>query len=200
MFRSMVSKVMWVGRATVFLVGLAVILALVFGAASMALGANGKPFILGKKNTATKVSKLVRNAGGPALGLQVGAGKPPLTVNAAAGKAINLNADEVDGQSLECPNGTLFHEGVCIETSKRSPASFSQADRTCLDEGKRLATIAELQTFRNRSGHDFTTGEWTNDVESIGSSAFAAGTAIFPNGGRANSTDQMNYRCVQPPL
>ncbi len=40
-FRNMASKVMWVGRATVFLVGLAVILALVFGVATMALGATG---------------------------------------------------------------------------------------------------------------------------------------------------------------
>jgi hypothetical protein len=35
---------MWVGRATVFLIGLAVILALLFGAASTALSATGKPF------------------------------------------------------------------------------------------------------------------------------------------------------------
>ena len=39
--RSAFSKVMWVGRATVFLVGLAVVLALVFGAATTALGATG---------------------------------------------------------------------------------------------------------------------------------------------------------------
>ena len=37
MVRSVVSKLMWVGRATVFLVGLAVILALVIGLASAAV-------------------------------------------------------------------------------------------------------------------------------------------------------------------
>jgi hypothetical protein len=37
MLRSTASKAMWVGRATVFFVGLAVILALVFGVTSMAL-------------------------------------------------------------------------------------------------------------------------------------------------------------------
>ena len=51
MIRSaVVSKVMWVGRATVFLVGLAVILALVFGtatAAFAALSSRGDPFKLG---------------------------------------------------------------------------------------------------------------------------------------------------------
>ncbi len=48
MVKSSVGKVVWVGRATVFLLGLAVILALVFGATSVALGATGGKFILGK--------------------------------------------------------------------------------------------------------------------------------------------------------
>ncbi|HJQ28707.1 MAG TPA: hypothetical protein VJ827_05170 [Rubrobacter sp.] len=72
--RSAASKVMWVGRATVFVVGLAVILALVVGVASTAFGANGNPFLLGKKNVATAVSTLVKRGAGPALKLQVGSG------------------------------------------------------------------------------------------------------------------------------
>jgi hypothetical protein len=39
--RSAASKAMWVGRATVSVVGLAVIMALVLGVASAAFGANG---------------------------------------------------------------------------------------------------------------------------------------------------------------
>lgn len=39
--------------------------------------------------------------GGPALGLSVASGKAPMTVNAAAGKATNLDADELDGKSSE---------------------------------------------------------------------------------------------------
>lgn len=58
---------MLVGRATVFLVGLAVVLALLFGAASAALGANGKPFLLGRKNAASQASRLVKNGPGSAL-------------------------------------------------------------------------------------------------------------------------------------
>ena len=58
--RSVVSKVIWVGRATVFLVGLSVILAVIFGVASTALGADGEPFLLGKRNVAPSVSKLVK--------------------------------------------------------------------------------------------------------------------------------------------
>jgi len=41
MLRSAANKVMWVGRATVFLVGLAVILALVVGFATAALAGTG---------------------------------------------------------------------------------------------------------------------------------------------------------------
>ncbi len=87
----MFSKVMWVGRATVFLVGLAVILALVLGVATTALGANGKPFLLGKKNVASAISTLVKQGPGPALKLQVGAGQPPMAVN-SQGRVANLNA------------------------------------------------------------------------------------------------------------
>jgi hypothetical protein len=111
---------MWVGRATVFLVGLAVILALVVGVASTALAANGQNFIIGNglpdtlKNIATLPTKLTMQgtASGPALqvtqqstnsgakgiGVTVPAGKAPMTVNSTAGKATNLNADKLDGQ------------------------------------------------------------------------------------------------------
>jgi hypothetical protein len=123
MLRSAASKVMWVGRATVFLVGLAVILALVFGVASRAMGANGESLIIGNgladtvKNIATLPTKLTMRgtAGGPALqvtqnstntnasglGVTVPAGKAPIRVNSSAGKATNLDADKLDGKSAE---------------------------------------------------------------------------------------------------
>ncbi len=41
MIRSVAGKVMWVGRATVFLMGVAVILALLFGVASTAFAHKG---------------------------------------------------------------------------------------------------------------------------------------------------------------
>ena len=121
MIRSAASKVMWVGRATVFLVGLAVILALLFGVASTALGKNGQALILGKgDNVATKVTGLigkvatgsalvVKNpSGGSALELRVGdpAAAPstkttaPMKVDSEA-KVANLNADELDGEDSE---------------------------------------------------------------------------------------------------
>jgi hypothetical protein len=112
MIRSVTSKVMWVGRATVFLVGLALILALTVGVISTALAGTGvgARFDLGKTNTVNAVSKLVGSVAGPsllidnnstnsaatALDLQVEAGKTPMKVNSAA-KVANLNADKLDG-------------------------------------------------------------------------------------------------------
>src|SRR5215216_1050065 len=116
MVRSVAKKVMRVGRATVFLMGLALMLALVFGIASTALGANGGNFILGSlNNTATAITKLTGTVGGgpalqvsnpstatgsTALDLQVATGKAPMKVNRST-KVTNLNSDLLDGKSSE---------------------------------------------------------------------------------------------------
>ena len=116
MIRSVASKVMWVGRATVFLVGLAVILALTVGVVSTALAGTGvgSRFDLGKTNTVNAVSKLVGSVAGPsllidnnstnaaatALDLQVEPGKVPMKVNSSA-KVANLNSDMLDGKSAD---------------------------------------------------------------------------------------------------
>ena len=111
MVRSVFGKVMWVGRATVFLVGLAVILALVFGVATAAFAAlskPGDPFKLGMVNEINRLTTLVgakagavlkvdNNGTGSALQLEAGAGKPPLVVKANSGTATNLSADRLDG-------------------------------------------------------------------------------------------------------
>lgn len=96
-------------RVTSVLLGLAAMLAVVLGVATTALAAvPGDPFQLGRLNA---VSRLAGNVAGPmlvvdnnsgaagatALNLQVEAGKAPIAVNAIAGKATNLDADEVDG-------------------------------------------------------------------------------------------------------
>ncbi len=109
MLRSAASKVMWVGRATTFCVGLAVVLAVAFGVGTTALAAvPGDPFKLGRVNAVDRITSLVganpramlkvdNNGGGPALALESEAGKAPLAVNAGAGKAANLDADKLDG-------------------------------------------------------------------------------------------------------
>ncbi len=109
---SVVKKVMLVGKATTFMVGLAVILALTVGVATTALAGTGvgARFDLGKTNTVNAITKLVGSVAGPslqidnnstnaaatALDLQVEAGKAPMKVNSET-KVANLNADKIDG-------------------------------------------------------------------------------------------------------
>lgn len=107
-------RVRRLGRGTATVMGLAVILALTAGLATSALGAvPGDPFKLGRLNAVDAVTQLAGKSAGAmlrldnnssaknsrALSLEVQPGKAPLSVNASAGKATNLDADNVDGQS-----------------------------------------------------------------------------------------------------
>jgi hypothetical protein len=150
MLRSAASKVMWVGRATVFLVGLAVILAVVFGAASAALGANGQAWILGQSNVATAITSLGGAGGvnGPmvrltnndagtndtALDLRVQAGEAPMRVNSER-RVSNLNADKLDGKN-STQLGINGYELVSVQSSFDSTAHKSET-ASC-PEGKRV--------------------------------------------------------------
>ena len=96
MLRSAARKVTWVGRATVFLVGIAVILALLFGESSMAFARDGEFLLLGERNVAQSLSTLVNQGTGPALSLEVGSG-PPMKVNSSK-KVAKLNADQLDNK------------------------------------------------------------------------------------------------------
>jgi hypothetical protein len=199
MLKTIFSKVVWVGRAASTVFGLALVLALIFGVATAAFGANGDFFKVGKSNTATKVSKLIKSGVGPALELRVDSGAP-LKVNSET-KVTNLNADKLDGQSLECPSGTIFHEGVCIETALRTTnATFSTAQTDCLDETEtRLPTSAELQTL-DGVGRDFS--EWSNHAYtdsgnnlgiSVNNDASNDTTSVV------TQTSSIGYRCVKHP-
>jgi hypothetical protein len=142
MVRSVFGKVMWVGRATVFLVGLAVILALVFGmatAAFAALSKPGDPFKLGVVNEINRLTTLVgaksgamlkvdNNGTGSALQLEAGAGKPPLVVKANSGTATNFSADRLDGMdsSQLAPRGYAQVSVSCAATSNPATTNLCQ--------------------------------------------------------------------------
>lgn len=123
MTKKIAVKAMSMGKATVFAVGLAMILAVVLGVASSALAANGKPFLLGQSNVATKVSTLVNRGVGPALGLKVGADQAPLSVNPEAGTATNLSADELDGKDAS----------AFLGRSEKAASAASADDASTLD-------------------------------------------------------------------
>lgn len=157
MTKRIAGRVMFVGRATVFAVGLAMILAVVLGVASSALAANGKPFLLGKSNVATKVSTLVNNGVGPALGLKVGVDQAPLTVNPEAGTATNLSADELDGKDAD----------AFLGRSEKAASAASADDANTLD-GVDSAGFAR------------TTSEAWRQVGAAGQPAFGTGLQPTP--------------------
>lgn len=99
MFRDVASKVAWVGRTASMVVGLALVLALILGIATMALAAvPGDPFKLGQVNRIDKLTTLIGNTSGAmlavdndstapgarALDLRVDDGNAPMRVNSDA--------------------------------------------------------------------------------------------------------------------
>jgi hypothetical protein len=144
MTRSIFSKVMWVGRATVFVVGLAVILALTVGLATTALAGTGvgARFQLGQTNTVNAITKLVGSVAGPslqidnnstnanatALDLQVEAGKAPMQVNSET-KVANLNADKLDGLDSGAFLGPTAQLPTPTNWTTRTLASSSELSR-----------------------------------------------------------------------
>ena len=145
MAKRMVGGVARAGRAAVSVVGLAVVLSLVLGAASAAMGATGGNFILGKANAANAAnaaSKLTASIAGPALALvnnstdaaatalniSVAEGKAPLKVNASAGTATGLSADELDGKdSTDFANAAHPHSGADITSGTVAEARIDPA-------------------------------------------------------------------------
>ena len=113
MTKSTIAKALRLVRGTALALGAAVMLALLLGVGTTALAAvPGDPFRLGQVKAVNAVSRLVGAVDGPmlvvdngstgpratALTLQTERDKPPLKVNAAAGTATNLSADELDGK------------------------------------------------------------------------------------------------------
>lgn len=111
MLRKVAAKALWLTRGAALFGGAVVTLALVFGVATMALGANGGNLILGQTNTATLLTQLTGNVDGSAmkvhntnpdlddqaLNLQVQDGEAPMRVN-SDGRVVNLNADKLDNK------------------------------------------------------------------------------------------------------
>ena len=177
MIGSAIGKVMWVGRATVFLVGLAVIIALVVGAATTALGTTGQSFILGKANNtaetptgllstlsdAAKSALIVTNkSGGSALELRVGnpSATPPIPANSVSPMKVNsnkvvtnLNADRLDGMdsSAFLPGGDL-PSGRTVRGSYavhgQAPPDLQAREFTAISFGYRLASEPDVRIIK----------------------------------------------------
>ena len=172
MTKTIFSKVVWLGRATTFLVGLAVILALTVGLATTALAGTGvgARFQLGQTNTVNAITKLVGSVAGPslqvdnnstnaaatALDLQVEAGKAPMKVNSGT-KVANLNADKLDGMDAEQLQGfsTLRVSTTDVNTpavSNGSGTASCQTGEQAISGGVGLLSGDFAQIFYSEPG------------------------------------------------
>ncbi len=165
MLKKAAHKALWLAKGAALFGGLAVTLALVFGVATAALAAvPGDPFRLGQSNTISnalttlvgsndgaamlKVDNDSSAGGSRALDLRVEPGKQPINVNADAGKATNLDADELDGKDSSAflqrstADGSFLPRRTYTEYGGRvtgDTASLTSAVASCDAEDKALS-------------------------------------------------------------
>lgn len=153
MVKNVVSKALWMGRAAIFVVGLAVILAITVGLGTTALAAApGDPFKLGKYNSVDKITRLIgsapgamlridNNGAGAALDLNVEDANAPMTVNSDA-KVANLNADTVDGLSSDDLRGQQGEKGDQGESVTNTDIPADPNNENCTNGGSKFTSVS----------------------------------------------------------
>lgn len=95
----------------------------------------------------------------------------------------------------DCPDGTFNLGDSCIETTNRGGADFNAALADCADEGRRLPSLAELDSFHLNAGP--TMDLWSNAFSAeAGSRSVVTGQAGSYFLAMADATQA--YRCVVP--
>jgi hypothetical protein len=108
--------------------------------------------------------------GGTAIAINVrrnSVGSPQLRQGAVrSGDIGNRQVSPIDtarALGFDCPAGTQYVGGVCIEPASRTASSQRVAEERCFRIGRRLPTVAELQLFRFEQGVSLAQGgEWTS--------------------------------------
>ena len=203
MLANTTKKVMLVGKATTFMVGLAVILALTVGLASSAIAGTGvgATFNLGKTNTVNAITKLAGSVVGPsltidnnstgaaatALDLQVEAGKAPMKVNSQTKVAL-LNADKIDGQEA---GAFMAARTYVVDEDIPLPGGGSVSETVSCDAGDVALGGGHLNAAQ------------ATHVEASGPSLDPGAWQIVALNGSANSNNALvaTVRCADlPPL
>jgi len=200
--RKIFGKVMWVGRTAATLFGLALVLALVFGVATTAIGATGGAFILGKANAASTPSSLAASIAKPTLTLinkstdaaattlniSVDAGNPPLKVNASAGKAVNLDADKLDGKDASEFASDANKNGKADAAEQADNATnATNAGNADTVDGKHATDFAAAG--HNHDGRYYSSGSKVDDSLRADNATNAANAT---NAGNADKLDNLN--------
>jgi hypothetical protein len=126
---------------------------------------------------ALQVTNQNTTAGAGALGLTVAAGHPPLTVNATAGKATNLNADKLDGL-----NSTQLQMATSASCGSQGGAvsSIAQTGQTTCTALPNLNVLSQGQItgpFPNANPPSFVTSKQTTALIMFSASAYRSSSA-----------------------
>jgi hypothetical protein len=149
--------------------------------------------------------------GGSAVALRVArnsVGSTQLKTGAVrSGDLANRQVRPIDtARSLgfDCPAGTQYVAGACLERGSRSAANQAAAEETCFQAGRRLPSVAELQLLRLLPGRSLhVAGEWTSDFLTFREFDTLWGVLVTPNESftriAPRFTTAFRFRCVSPP-
>ena len=183
---------MWLAKGMALFWGAVMTLALVFGAASMALAANGQPFLLGRAtNAATALTKLTANVNGSAmqvqntnvgtddtaLNLAVQEGEAPMRVNSDA-RVANLNSDQIDGKDSAAFLGV---DAKARDASRADFASFAGEAQIA-----QAAGIKGYELVKEKSVFDSSTTKGLSAGCPEGKRIIGGGGNVFPSLGDPN--------------
>jgi hypothetical protein len=211
---TLINKIIRAGKVLVVCASLVTMLALTAVSSPTALAANpGDPLRLGEENSITgATTSLVGNSnptleivnrsptgGSPALRLEVNPKVSPLVVNDTAGKAINLDADKLDGRDsttfadaingkandadkLDSRDSTTFADG----TNGKANSAFSA------DNADKLDGKDSLQFWSGKSYSVVVDNDGQiagGNVYSINASCDAGDTLLNVGGGSTSAGD-----------
>jgi hypothetical protein len=116
-----------------------------------------------------------------------------------AGNAATVGGQAPSAFKLSCPQGLTLAIGQCFETSLRTADTWSGANKTCGSVGRRLPTIAELESARQ---NNVTVGVPPNNYEMSGSINYDAAETVWstdPAGNRVRDplATTRPFRCIQ---
>jgi hypothetical protein len=116
-----------------------------------------------------------------------------------ATNAATLGGQAPSAFKLSCPQGLTLAIGQCFETSLRTADTWSGANKTCGSVGRRLPTIAELESARQ---NNVTVGVPPNNYEMSGSINYDAAETVWstdPAGNRVRDplATTRPFRCIQ---
>lgn len=189
-----------VARAMLSTVSLAVLLALILGTATVVLAAPAATFKLGVTNNSNATSGLrgtvnggpnldIANTGnGSALALHAAPGRPPLTVDAGAGVATNLDADKLDGKQATdfYAAGSKVADSAHADDAAHAAQADSAQHADAADQAQEAQHAAQADSAQNAQHADqaddanLLDGKDSTAFAGSGKSTYSSGTLLTP--------------------